>query len=148
MDKKLGVSVGLLSALCFFAAYSNWLAAVVLLVVILAFSSEYVLKKNAVSAAVFAIVIALVRTGLSWISSSYNKVLTFIDTLLHEVWHNVYGVTNVFRKLDFADGISTFISFLFFVITIFFVIKALKGGEVKVPLLNKMIEKHVAKDNA
>lgn len=146
MDKKLGVSVGLLSALCFFAAYSNWLASIVLLVMILGFSSSYILKKNAVSATVFAVVIVFVRGAFGWLSTSFNRILDFVDKFFG---NNSYEFSNVISKIrffDLASAISTFISFIFFVITIFFVIKALKGGEVKVPFFDKMIEKHLSKE--
>lgn len=148
MDKKFGVSVGLLSALCFFAAYSNWLASVVLLVAILVFSSEYILKKNAVSASVFAILIVLVRGAFGWLSTSFNRILDFVNEFFGNNSYEFSDVISKIRFFDLASAISTLISFIFFVITIFFVIKALKGGEVKVPFFDKMIEKHLSKEEA
>lgn len=148
MDKKLGVSVGLLSALCFFAAYSNWLASIVLLVMILGFSSSYILKKNAVSATLFAVVIVLVRGAFGWLSTSFNEILDFVNMFFGS---NSYEFSNVISKIrffDLASAISTLISFIFFVITVFFVIKALKGGEVKVPFVNAMVEKSLSKEEA
>ena len=148
MDKKFGVSVGLLSALCFFAAYSNWLASVVLLVAILVFSSEYILKKNAVSATVFAILIVLVRSGLSFLSTSFHYILDFLNLIFGQNSYEFTLVISKIRFFDLASNLTTIINFVFFVITIFFVIKALKGGEVKVPFFNKMIEKHLSKEEA
>lgn len=148
MDKKLGVSVGLLSALCFFAAYSNWLASIVLLVMILGFSSSYILKKNAVSATVFAIVIVLVRGAFGWLSTSFNRILDFVNMFFGNNSHEFANVISKIRFFDLASAISTLISFIFFVITVFFVIKALKGGEVKVPFVNAMVEKSLSKEEA
>lgn len=147
MNKKLTVSVGLLSALCFFAGYYNWLAAIILMVAVLALSGDIVLKKNAVSATVFSAVFSVILTILSWISRQYLNILSLIENTFYKNWDDVYNVTRVFRTyFDGADLIWEILRVVFFIMTIIFVFKALKGDVVKVPFVSKLVEKHVRDD--
>lgn len=144
--KKLGVSVGLLSALAFFLSNYSMTACVILLAVILACGADAVLKKNALEATVLAVIISLVQTVLSFLSRTYSSIITFFTDLLGESWYEVYDVADVLRKLDFADSVYGFINFAYFIVTVVFIIIALKGGVVKIPVITKMVEKHMTAD--
>lgn len=147
MSKKFGVSVGLLSAIAFFAGYNSFLSCIIILVLVLACSSEIVLKKNVLSSALLSLVISLVNTVLYFLSSTYLDILNFFNESLGGLGASwIYNVTDVLRKLNFANFIADIIGIVYFVATVIFIILALKGKEVKVPVLTKCVEKHLDKE--
>ncbi len=145
MNKKLCVSVGLLSALAFFAGYYSWISCVILLAIVLICDTELTLKKNVIASTVLAAAISVIQVILNFVSSCYSDLLSTVNDLF-DFWSEIYSVTDVLRKLDIADLISSILGIVYFVATIIFIIKSLKGNEVKVPFVSKLIDKHIVKE--
>lgn len=143
MNKKFGVSVGLLSAIVFFAGYSSWLSCVLLLVAILAFASDDVtLKTNALSATVLSFVISIIQIVLRFFSNTYMKLMNTLAEAFIDV-EVAYNVIDFIRDVDFADFLIGFINVVYFIVTIIFMLKAVKGSVVKVPVITSKISKHI-----
>lgn len=142
MNKKFGVSVGLLSAIIFFAGYSSWLACILLLVAVLCFASDdVILKTNALSATVLSFVISIIQIVLRFFSNTYLDFLNFITRFFND--SDAYEVIGWLREFDIADFISGLIGIVYFVLTIMFMLSALKGNVVNVPVIAKKISKHL-----
>lgn len=142
MNKKFGVSVGLLSAIIFFAGYSSWLACILLLVAVLCFASDdVILKTNALSATVLSFVISIIQVVLRFFSNTYLDFLNFITRFFND--SDAYEVIGWLREFDIADFISGLIGIVYFVLTIMFMLSALKGNVVNVPIITKKISKHL-----
>lgn len=142
MNKKFGVSVGLLSAIIFFAGYSSWLACILLLVAVLCFASDdVILKTNALSATVLSFVISIIQIVLRFFSNTYLDFLNFITRFFND--SDAYEVIGWLREFDIADFISGLIGIVYFVLTIMFMLSALKGNVVNVPIITKKISKHL-----
>ena len=54
-----------------------------------------------------------------------------------------YNVIDFIRDVDFADFLIGFITVVYFIVTIIFMLKAVKGSVVKVPVITSKISKHI-----
>ncbi|MBQ7973289.1 MAG: hypothetical protein IJ291_07530 [Lachnospiraceae bacterium] len=145
MKTKFGVSVALLSVLCFFAGYFNYAACIVLFALCIAFCDNAIVKKNAASATIFSTIIAAVCFVLNKVSYFYSSLITTIFNTVYKITENydAYEWADVLRNIDIAEIASNLINFVFFIMTIIFIISAAKGNVVKVPFVGKLVEKHV-----
>ena len=144
MVKKFGVSVGLLSAIIFFAGYSSWLACVVLLVAVLCFASdEITLKTNALSATVLSFVVSIIQIVLRFLSNTYLKFMNTLAEAFMDI-DTVYKIIDWLRDVDFADFLIGLVSIIYFIMTVLFMLKAVKGNVVNVPIITKKIRSHLS----
>lgn len=144
MVKKFGVSVGLLSAIIFFAGYSSWLACVVFLVAVLCFASdEITLKTNALSATVLSFVVSIIQIVLRFLSNTYLKFMNTLAEAFMDI-DTVYKIIDWLRDVDFADFLIGLVSIIYFIMTVLFMLKAVKGNVVNVPIITKKIRSHVS----
>lgn len=136
MKSKLGVSVGLLGAMIYFAALFGGYTAVILLVgYVLLFEENEWLKKAGVKAAVMMVffsflinVIGLIPDFLSWIST------------LVSVFKGIFSYSVV------SSIISVFIQALDIIRTCLFLIlgvKALKQRTIGVPFVDTIINRYM-----
>lgn len=143
MNKKFGVSVGLLSAIVFFAGYSSWLSCLLILVAVLCFAADDVtLKTNALSATVLSLVISIVQIVFRFLSNKYLDLLNLISKIANS--SDAYNVISWFREFDLANFVAGIISIVYFIMTIVFMLKALKGEVVNVPVITNKIKKHLS----
>ncbi len=143
MEKtKFGISAALLSMLCYFTGYVNLIACVILFVAILAWSDCLTAKKNATQAVVLSSFFSVLTIVLNWLSSSYMSVISTVFT----DWFDLYNVYNVLSKGDVMGWLSGFATFVECVLMIIFVILSLKGKEIKIPVITKLVNKHFGEE--
>lgn len=134
MEKsKLGISVGLLSALTFLTGYLGVTVMVLVVGYILIREENITLKKNAVG----TVVLYLAFVALSICIGLLDNVF---DLLNFGSW--MYG-TFVYKMT--SGTISTLNTLVYIAEKVVFgllALVALSGKEVKIPLLDKFVEKH------
>lgn len=140
-DTKLGVNIGLVGAVCFIAAYFSMECSVILFVLLLIFAENKKLKINASSSLIFSFIVKLVEELLTILSKKINGFLTWINRFsdnrdFTEIMNNIIKWSNQFDLFKF---IKELVLLIFFIITIFFALKAAKGVIVKVPFIQKNI---------
>ena len=150
MDKKtkLGISVGMISGLCYFLGFFSLISSPVLLASFVALAVVLIsvdavdAKKNATQATVFFSFIWFVQlilgTVAGWIDSfglrlmdkgaeNYNEVLIKIGSFV--VTYNLF------------DGLKSLLTFVAFVFTVIFLIAVAKGKTPKIPVVTKKVDK-------
>lgn len=144
MEKtKLGVSVGLLSMLCYFTGYQSLIACVVLFAVIMAFSDSATAKKNASQALLLSAFFDILIIIFGWISGKY---LDSVSTISNWEWvRNLAKDVNVYEILsnfDLMGFLKRFLNFVEFILMVVFSMISLKGKNVKIPFVSKIVNKH------
>lgn len=142
-DKKFGFSIGVLSMLCFFLAYTDFVFAAILAVIIFFFAENKTLKMNAASALTFSAILAAVRMGVNEISLIIRRIVEWVFSLFSgsDAYSNLTNIETWLFRFDIFRFIGYLINIFALIMMIVFVIKALKGGVVKVPFVSKVIEK-------
>lgn len=133
---KLGISVGLLGALIYFAGLFSGILAMVLIAgyVLLVEDNEW-LKKTGVKALALSIVFSLAITVIGLIPDAINIVTSFLSIL------NI----NIYLSLV-SSIISLLKSIINFVETILFIglgLKALNQGTIEIPVVDDLIKKYM-----
>ncbi len=142
MEKtKFGVSVGLLSALCYFTGYFSFTSCVILFAVILACSESVAAKKNASQALVLSVLFSLIATVLGWLSGTYLDMISTLSSWFME-WFSWYNAYDILSKLDIMGFLNGIWGLLELVLMIIFVIKSFKGKDIKIPVVTKLVNKH------
>ena len=135
MEKtKMGISVALMTAICWLLGYYGGYVVTALLVGYILLKEENVaLKKSALK--VFAVMLLF---------SLLNTVIYLIPNLLN-VLYSFLEIFNVHIYLSFIDRICNFISNVVGIVKLaFFLIMAvlpLTGKEFKVPLVDELLDK-------
>lgn len=143
MEKtKFGVSAALLSMLCYFTGYVNLTACIILFVAILVWSDCLTAKKNASQAVVLSAFFSIISIILNWLSNSYMNI---ISTVFNE-WFDLYKVYDVLSKGDIMGWLSGLLGFIECVLMIIFVFLSLKGKEIKIPVVTKLVKKHFGEE--
>lgn len=143
MEKtKFGVSAALLSMLCYFTGYVNFTACIILFVAILVWSECLTAKKNAAQAVVLSAFFSLITMILNWLSNSYMSIISTVFT----EWFDLYNVYDILSKGDIMGWISGLIGFIECVLMIIFVFISLKGKEIKIPIVTKLVKKHFGEE--
>lgn len=142
MEKtKFGVSVGLLSALCYFTGYSNFTACILLLIVALVWSDNLLLKKNACQATILSVFFSLASIVLNWISGKYVDLIYTVGGWLNKLF-DFYDIMTALVDLNLFSFLANLVGFVELVIMFIFVIKSFKGTQIKIPVVTKIVNKH------
>lgn len=141
-DTKLGVSIGLIGVVCFFAAYFNTTASIIIFVLLLLFAENKKVKINATSSLIFSVIINLITALCDKIGIKFEGFLSWLLVLGQkndDYYKVMVEVIRWTREFDLFIFISGLLNIIFLVMTIVFVVKALKGGIVKVPFIQDKI---------
>lgn len=144
MSKRLGVSVGFLSALAFFLGWYSFTWMIVFMVAIFFLQNEDTLKKNVLNAFFLGFIFLIIDLLFGKISGSYMDFLNNLassraDWLMNFDYES--SAYKVLSGLNISKYIVNIARFVYLVLTIVFGIIALKGKEVKVPLCNGFASK-------
>ncbi|MBQ8246730.1 MAG: hypothetical protein IJZ42_06330 [Lachnospiraceae bacterium] len=143
MEKtKFGISVALLSMLCYFTGYVNFTACIILFVAVLAWSDSVAAKKNASQAVVLSAFFSLISMVLNWLSNSYMSIISTIFTN----WFDLYDVYDILDNFDIMGWLVGLVGFVELVLMFIFVIMSLKGKDVKIPVVTKLVKKHFGEE--
>lgn len=142
MEKtKFGVSVALLSMICYFTGYVNFTACIILMVAVWVWSDSYLAKINATQAVVLSVFFGLISTICNWISTTYIDFVNNVFGIL-ATWWDLSGVQAWFLRVDFVGGIANFVKFIELVVMVVLVFMSLKNKEIKLPIIAKLVKKH------
>lgn len=134
MEKsKLGISVGLFSALTFLTGYLGLTALVLVCGYILLREENVTLKKNATSTIVLYLAFAALSLCVGLLSN-------FVSLVNFGNWMYEFGFYSV--TSSFISTLNTLISIAEKVVFGLLALFALGGKEVKVPVISKFVEKH------
>lgn len=134
MEKsKLGISVGLLSALTFLTGYLGITAMVLVVGYILIREENMTLKKNAVG----TVVLYLAFLAISLCIGILDNV---VDVFNFGGW--MYGMLMYNITNGFISTLNCIVSIAEKVVFGLLAVFALLGKEVKIPLIDKFVEKH------
>lgn len=142
MEKtKFGVSVALLSMLCYFTGYIDFTACIILFAVILVWSDSLEAKKNASQAAVLSAFFTLITIILNWLSNTYVDGIYKLGEILNK-WFDFYTIQEWLLNANIIGWLAGFVSFVECVLMILFVFMSLKGKNIKIPVVTKLVNKH------
>lgn len=131
---KLGISVALLgAALYFLGLFSGYLAIVILAGYVLLMEENVWLKKTAAKSVALLVFFSLILAVLNLIPGLIN----FIDSFL-KIFNGNFSfrfLTNIVNMLK--SGINLIQTVLFLILGL----KALTQGTIRVPVIDKMVEK-------
>ena len=139
MEKtKLGISVGLLGALVFFAGYSGLTVLALVGGYVLLKEENSTLKKYVVYAA--ALMIAFLAASMC-----ITAIETVFDFLNFNSWMtSVDGLSTVYRVIMALFETLTDILYIAEILVFgFLALMALAGKEIKIAFLDKLVEKHM-----
>jgi hypothetical protein len=139
MEKtKLGISVGLLGALVFFAGYSGLTVLALVGGYVLLKEENSTLKKYVVYAA--ALMIAFLAASMC-----ITAIETVFDFLNFNSWMtSVDGLSTVYRIIMALFETLTDILYIAEILVFgFLALMALAGKEIKIAFLDKIVEKHM-----
>lgn len=139
MEKtKLGISVGLLGALVFFAGYSGLTVLALVGGYVLLKEENSTLKKYVVYAA--ALMIAFLAASMC-----ISAIETVFDFLNFNSWMtSVDGLSTVYRVIMALFETLTDILYIAEILVFgFLALMALAGKEIKIAFLDKLVEKHM-----
>lgn len=146
MEKtKFGVSVGLLSMLCYFTGYANFTACILLLIVALVWSDSLELKKNACQAAVLSVFFSLASIALNWISGKYVDLINTVSGWINKLI-DFYEVQNFLVEANLFSFLSGLVGLVELIVMFIFVFKSLKGKSVKIPVVTNIVKKHFGEE--
>ncbi len=146
MEKtKFGVSVGLLSMLCYFTGYANFTACILLLIVALVWSDSLALKKNACQAAVLSVFFSLASIVLNWISGKYVDLIYTVGGWLNKLF-DFYEIQNFLVDANLFSFLAGLVGLVEIILMFIFVIKSAKGKTIKIPVVSKMVNKHFGEE--
>lgn len=131
---KLGISVALIgAALYFLGLFSGYLAIVILAGYVLLMEENIWLKKTAVKSVALLMLFSMVSAVLNLIPG----VINFIDDFFNIFRGNfsIWFLTSIVNML--RSGINLIQTVLFLILGL----KALNQGTIRVPMIDKMVEK-------
>lgn len=137
MEKtKLGISVGLFGAFIYIAAmYGGYTAAILLTGYVLLMESNEWLKKAAIKAVATLACFSFIFLLLNVIPDAINIITSAINVFGANLYFNF--INNVFNVLD---DIVNFVRNIVFILLAY---KALTQGTIKIPVVDKLIEKYM-----
>ena len=136
MEKsKLGISIALFAALMFLTGYLNVIVMVLLAGYILLREENTYLKKTAVG----TVVLFLAFAALSLCIGLLSNVFSFFNfgNWMYEYVYSAYKVTN-----SFFSSLNTLVDIAEKIVFGLLALFALLGKEVKIPVIDKFLEKH------
>lgn len=131
---KLGISVALIgAALYFLGLFSGYLAIVLLAGYVLLMEENVWLRKTAVKSVALLVLFSLISSVLGLIPSLVN----FIDDIF-----NIFGGNFAIRFLtNIINMLRSGINIIQIVVFLILGLKALNQGTVRVPVIDKMVDK-------
>lgn len=147
MEKtKLGIPVTLMAAIvCLLSYYGGYVIAGVLVGYVLLVEENVSLKRLAVKVLAILLTFSLISTVIYLIPN----ILSLIQSLIYIFDEYAYSeefYSNGFNR--FIDFVSSALSLLKTVLFLLMSGFALAGKELKVPVLDKFLDKHLAKQEA
>ncbi len=143
MEKtKFGVSAALISMLCYFTGYFNFTACIILLVAVCVWSDSIVAKKNAAQAAVLSAIFSLILVVLNRLSGFYMSAISTVCTNWFD-WYEAYDILNNFDVMGMLSGLVGFVEL---VVMFILVIMSIKGKNIKIPVVSKLVDKHMGNE--
>ena len=136
MEKsKLGISIALFAALMFLTGHLNVIVMVLVAGYILLREENAYLKKTAVG----TIVLYLAFAALSLCIGLLSNVFSFFNfgNWMYEYVYSAYKVTN-----SFFSSLNTLVDIAEKIVFGLLALFALLGKEVKIPVIDKFLEKH------
>lgn len=144
MSKRLGVSIGFLSALAFFLGWYSFTWMIVFMIAVFFLQGEDLLKKNVLNAFFLGFIFLIIDLLFGKVSGSYMDLINNLACSDAE-WLVNFDTSSAAYKVLSGLNISKYIvgiaKFVYLALTIVFGIIALKGNEVKVPLCNGFASK-------
>lgn len=133
---KLGVSACLVgAALYFFGLFGGYIVTVLLAGYVLLFEENAWLKKCAVKSVAVLVLFSLLTAVVNLLPNAINVIDEFVR-IFDEFFH-VEFISNL------ANFIVTVLNFLEKLLFLGLGLKALKQGDIKVPVVDKLIEKYM-----
>ena len=135
---KLGISVALLSAICWLLGYYGGYTVAVLAVgyVLVREENEW-LKKSVLKLLVLMLAFSLANTVLYLLPTVMNLLYSFL-----EIFKVSFYLSFIDRILNFFSNILSFVKMVLFMAVAFL---PLLGKEVKLPLVDDLLDKLLAK---
>lgn len=139
MDKtKFGITVGALSAIGYLCGYLGMTPMIIFFVFTLALSAERVIKVNALQSMLLSFVFVLIKIVMGWLITLNSEIIE----LGYKINNTVGEIFSALGK--FTHGVSGFFDFVETVIFIIIIFMAFSGKIVKLPVISKIAEKHIA----
>lgn len=133
---KLGISVGIVGALLYFAGLFNGLLLIAIIAgyVLIAEENQW-LRRTAVKSVVLYILFALVSAAIGLLPDTIGFISSFF-----EIFGGSVSVPFISSSAAFIDnGLSIFKTVLFVLLGI----KALNQGTIVIPFIDKMVNKYM-----
>ena len=138
MKSKLGISLGLLGALaCFAACFGSYIAVLLVAGYVLLFEESEWLKKTAVKAVALMVCVDVLTAVLNLVPDLLGWVQQWV--VLFDGEFTYTAVRRIFSILTTAVSICQTVLFLFMGV------KALNQGTVRIPVVDKLIDRHFDK---
>lgn len=141
MEEKLtkyGVSAALIGALAYFLGTVGMFYAIALFVIVLVLDFGKEAKKRVATAVLFCVVYALVMSGVNYLSSFWLDFCNLFNSM-----HQVYSIL---VKLNIFGYIYDILGFVKYILVVVFVVISLRGKDVKIPMISKMVAKHFGEE--
>ncbi|MBP0958531.1 MAG: hypothetical protein J5992_00210 [Oscillospiraceae bacterium] len=139
MDKtKFGITVGALSAIGYLCGYLGMTPMIIFFVFTLALSAERVIKVNALQSMLLSFVFVLVKIVMGWLISLNGNIVE----LAYKINSTVGEIFSAISK--FTHGVNGFFDIVETVIFMILIFMAFSGKIVKLPVISKIAEKHIA----
>lgn len=137
MKAKLGISVGLVGAALYFSGlFGGYLVAVLLAGYVLLCEDNLWLKRTAVKAVALLIIFYLLVWGIELLP----QMIGIVDSIANIFHHSV----SVFFISALRSALTAIVYFVKDVLFILLGVKALSQGTIAVPVVDGLINKHMA----
>ncbi|MCR5808853.1 MAG: hypothetical protein K6G56_04760 [Clostridiales bacterium] len=134
---RMGISVGLLGAMLFFAAlFGGYVAAILLAGYVLLFEENAWLKKSAVKSVALLVCFSILTALLGLIPS----LIGFIDSICY-VFGGGFSISIISKILNVITSALSIIRTVLFLLLGF---KALNQSSINVPVVDDLINKYMA----
>lgn len=134
---KMGISVGLLGAMLFAAAlFGGYVAVILLAGYVLLYEENMWLKRSAVKAVALLVCFSVLNAVLGLIPG----LISFIDDICN-VFGGSFSILFISRIINVITSALSLIKIVLFLLLGF---KALGQGTIKVPVVDDLINKHMA----
>lgn len=133
---RLGISVGLLGAMVYFAGLINGLLLITILAgyILLAEDNEW-LRRTSVKAVVLCVVFSFASIVVGFIPEAINVIDSFVS-----IFGGSFSIPFISSLVNFVNDTIVFIKNILFVIL---GLKALNQGTIVISVIDKMINKYM-----
>lgn len=139
MEKtKFGITIGALSAIGYLCGYLGMTPMIIFFVFTLALSAERVIKVNALQSMLLSFVFVLIKIVMGWFISLNGNIVE----LAYKINSTVGEIFSAMS--EFTHGVNGFFDIVETVIFMLLIFMAFSGKIVKLPIISKIAEKHIA----